>query len=142
MIQERAGSNTITNGTPTSIDLKKEKSFELWFEGCRYQDVMRWSKLDNDSYDQEALGHLKVQGTHIPHLYDKVFRPVKASDEDVTWQHSADGSDPEDRFYLGHTHEAKDAGFEVGWQEKHRLFPYPQNVKDMNPNLRQVGWDY
>ena len=142
MIQERAGSNTITNGTPTIIDLKKEKSFELWFESCRYQDVMRWSKLDNDSYDQEALGHLKVQGTHIPHLYDKVFRPVKASDEDVTWQHSADGSDPDDRFYLGHTHEAKDAGFEVGWQEKHRLFPYPQAVKDQNPNLKQVGWDY
>ncbi len=142
MIQERAGSKTVLSGTPTIIDLKKEKSFELWFEGCRYQDVMRWSKLDNDSYDNEALGHMKVQGKHIPHLVDKVFRPVKDTDEDVVWQHSADGSDKEDRFYLYHTHEAQDAGFEVGWQEKHRLFPYPQNVKDMNPNLTQVGWDY
>ena len=143
MIQERAGSKTVTNGNPTLIDLKKEKSFELWFEGCRYQDVMRWSKLDNDSYDQEALGHLKVQGKHIPHLVDRVFRdPAKyPNDEDRVWQHSADGSDKMDRFYLYHTHEAQDAGYQVGWQEKHRLFPYPQQVMEMNPNIvNNPGW--
>ena len=143
MIQERAGSKTVTNGNPTLIDLKKEKSFELWFEGCRYQDVMRWSKLDNDSYDQEALGHLKVQGKHIPHLVDRVFRdPANyPNDEDRVWQHSADGSDKMDRFYLYHTHEAQDAGYQVGWQEKHRLFPYPQQVMEMNPNIvNNPGW--
>ena len=143
MIQERAGSQTVTNGNPTIVDLMKEKSFELWFEGCRYQDLLRWSKTDgSETYIQEAFNHLKAQGTHIPHLYDKVFRPVQGSDVDVLWQHSTDGSDPEDRFYLAHTHEAKDAGFEVGWQEKHRLFPYPLQVKEQNPNLKQVGWDY
>ncbi|MBR5928966.1 MAG: RagB/SusD family nutrient uptake outer membrane protein [Prevotella sp.] len=148
MIQERAGSQTVTSGSPTIIDLKKEKSFELWFEGCRYQDVMRWSKLDNDSYDQECLAHLKVQGKNIPHLVDRVFRtdpnePIEdqVNGDKAVWQHSADGSDPEDRFYLLHTHEAESKGFEVGWQPKHRLFPYPQNVKDMNPNLKQDGWD-
>ena len=148
MIQERAGSQTVTSGNPTIIDLKKEKSFELWFEGCRYQDIMRWSKLDNDSYDQECIARLKVQGTHIPHLVDRVFRtdpnePItdQVDGDKPVWQHSADGSDPEDRFYLLHTHEAENKGFEVGWKEKHRLFPYPQNVKDMNPNLKQDLWD-
>ena len=142
MIQERAGSKTVTSGNPTIDDLKKEKSFELWFEGCRYQDIMRWSKVDNDAYDQEAIGHMKVQGKHIPHLVDKVFRdPSKYNDEDRVWQHSSDGSDPEDRFYLYHTHEAQDAGYQVGWQEKHRLFPYPQQVMEMNPNIVQnPGW--
>ena len=145
MIQERAGSKTVLSGTPTIIDLKKEKSFELWFEGCRYQDIMRWSKLDNDSYDNEALDHMKVQGKHIPHLVDRIFRdPSKEeykNDEDRIWMHSADGSDKEDRFYIYHTHEAQDAGYEVGWQEKHRLFPYPQLVIDMNPNITQnPGW--
>ena len=146
MIQERAGSQTVLSGTPTIVDLMKEKSFELWFEGCRYQDLLRWSKTDGgEQYIQEAFARLKVQGKHIPHLVDRVFRdPSKdeyKNDEDRVWQHSKDGSDPEDRFYLYHTHEAMDAGFEVGWQEKHRLFPYPQNVKDMNPNLKQDGWD-
>ena len=142
-IQERAGSKTVLSGTPSLIDLKKEKSFELWFEGCRYQDVMRWSKLDNDSYDKEAIEHLKVQGKHIPHLVDRVFRdPAKYDgDEDRVWQHSADGSNKEDRFYLYHTHEAQDAGYQVGWEEKHRLFPYPQDVMDTNPNIKpNPGW--
>ena len=140
MIQERAGSQTVSSSVDL-ITLKKEKSFEMWFENCRYMDVMRWSKLDNDSYDQECIAHLSKQGTHIPHLVDKVFRPVKATDVDVTWQHSSDGSDPEDRFYLYHTHEAMDAGFEVGWKEKHRLFPYPQTLLDNNPALHQnEGW--
>ena len=146
MIQERAGSKTVLSGTPSLIDLKKEKSFELWFEGCRYQDIMRWSKLDNDSYDKEAIERLKVQGKHIPHLVDRVFRdpskPEYEGDEDRVWQHSKDGSDPEDRFYLYHTHEAQDAGYQVGWQEKHRLFPYSQQVMDMNPNIKQnTGWE-
>ena len=37
---------------------------------------------------------------------------------------------------------AKDAGFTVGYQEgKHDYFPYPQTVKNMNPNLEQnPGW--
>ena len=104
---------------------------------------MRWLAKDNDSYDQECLGHLKVQGTHIPHLCDRVFYeaagiPIPA---DAVWQHSADGSDPEDRFFLFHSHEAQDAGYEVGWQEKHKLFPYSQKVMDMNPNITQnPGW--
>ena len=141
MIQERAGSKTISADVDL-VTLKREKSFELWFEGCRYQDVMRWSLIDSDDYTKQAIEHLKNQGKHIPHLYDKVIRKPQASDVDIVWQHSKDGSDPEDRFYIAHTHEAQDAGFQVGWEEKHRLFPYPQQVKDMNPNLKQKGWDY
>lgn len=140
MIQERAGSQTISESVDL-ITLKKEKSYEMWFENCRYMDIMRWSKLDNDSYDQACIARLSKQGTHIPHLVDKVFRAPKPTDVDITWQHSSDGSDPEDRFYLYHTHEAMDAGFEVGWKEKHRLFPYPQTVLDNNPALHQnPGW--
>ena len=31
--------------------------------------------------------------------------------------------------------------YEVGWKEKHALFPYPQSVIDMNPNIKQnPGW--
>jgi tetratricopeptide (TPR) repeat protein len=137
-IQERAGSKTISSSVNLET-LKKEKSYELWFEGCRYQDIMRWSKIDNDAYDKACIDRLKVQGTHIPHLYDKVFRTPASTDVDLIWQY---GSESNSRFYIAHTHEAQDAGFTVGWQEKHRLFPYPLQVKEMNPNLRQQGWDY
>ena len=143
LIQERAGSKTISDNVDM-VTLMKEKSFELWFESCRYQDLMRWSKdipTGAENYINDCMDHLKNQGKHIPHLYDKLLRPVEAGDVDVVWQHSADGSDPEDRFYLAHTHEAVDAGYTVGWQEKHRLFPYPTNILQNNPNLKQnEGW--
>ena len=138
MIQERAGSKTVS-ATVDLVTLKKEKSYELWFEGCRYQDLLRWSKLDNDTYTQECMDHLKKQGTHIPHLYDKLFRAPTKDDVDVIWQN---GSESNSRFWIGHTHEAQDAGFEVGWKEKHRLFPYPSTILENNPELHQnTGWE-
>ena len=146
MIQERAGSKTISS-TVDLVTLKKEKSFELWFEGCRYQDLMRWSKIDNDSYTQECMDHLKKQGTHVPNLCDKLSEKpeeieltpgVFADPKDVTWEN---GSEANSRFFLIYTHDALNAHYEVGWQEKHRLFPYPQDVMDNNPALRQnPGW--
>ena len=136
-IQQRAGSKTISDNVDL-ITLKKEKGFELWFENCRYQDVMRWSKLDNDAYDQECIARLKQAGSAVPHLFDKVFRKPQAGDENIVWEH---GTEANSRFYIVHTHEAKDQGNEVGWQEKHRLFPYPQTIMDQNPNLVQnPGW--
>lgn len=138
MIQQRAGSKTVS--TVATLDvLKEEKSYELWFEGCRFQDILRWSKLDNSAYDQACIARLEKQGTAVPHLFDKLFRPVKSTDENVVWEN---GSEANSRFYIVHTHEAMDAGFEVGFKEKCRLFPYPISVMDQNPNIKQnPGWE-
>lgn len=136
-IQTRAGSKTIS--TEATLDvLKKEKSFELWFEGCRFQDILRWSKLDNSAYDQECIAHLQKAGSAVPHLFDKLFRTPESGDRDIVWEH---GTEANSRFYIVHTSEAKDKGFEVGFQDKHRLFPYPTTVMDQNPNIVQnPGW--
>ena len=137
-IQKRAGSKTVSDNVDLTV-LKKEKSFELWFEGCRFQDILRWSKLDNSAYDQECIEHLKKQGTAVPHLFDKLFRAPKADDENIVWEN---GTEANSRFYIVHTHEAKDAGFEVGFQEKCRLFPYPTTVLEQNSELKQnPGWE-
>ncbi|MBR0165642.1 MAG: RagB/SusD family nutrient uptake outer membrane protein [Prevotella sp.] len=142
MIQERAGSKTISS----TVDLetvKKEKAWELWFEGCRYQDLMRWSKLgDTDTFTKEGMEHLKGQGKHVPNLCDKLSESpteVEANWEDLVWEN---GSEANSRFFIIHTHDAMDAHYEVGWQEKHRLFPYPQTLMDNNPALHQnPGWE-
>jgi hypothetical protein len=142
MIQERAGSKTVSS----TVDLetvKKEKAWELWFEGCRYQDLMRWSKLgDNDAFTKEGMDHLKGQGKHVPNLCDKLSESpneVEANWEDLVWEN---GSESNSRFFIIHTHDAMDAHYEVGWQEKHRLFPYPQTLMDNNPALhQQKGWE-
>lgn len=131
MIQERAGSKTISQTVDMDV-LKREKSYELWLEGCRWFDVMRWK-------DTKAIERLKNVGSDCPHLFDKLFRAPKADDRKVTWQH---GTEANSRFYTVSTSAAKDAGFEVGFKEgKHEFFPYPQTVKDKNPNLEQnPGW--
>lgn len=41
MIQERAGSNTISASVDMNV-LKKEKSYELWLEGCRWFEGCRF----------------------------------------------------------------------------------------------------
>ena len=131
MIQERAGSKTISQTVDMDV-LKKEKSYELWLEGCRWFDVMRWK-------DTKAIERLKNVGSDCPHVFDKLFRAPKADDRKVTWEH---GTEANSRFYTVSTSAAKDAGFEVGFKEgKHEFFPYPQTVKDKNPNLEQnPGW--
>ena len=131
MIQERAGSKTISQTVDMDV-LKREKSYELWLEGCRWFDVMRWK-------DVKAIERLKNVGSDCPHVFDKLFRAPKADDRKVTWEH---GTEANSRFYTVSTSAAKDAGFEVGFKEgKHEFFPYPQTVKDKNPNLEQnPGW--
>lgn len=131
MIQKRAGSKTVSESVDMNV-LKKEKSYEMWLEGCRWFDLMRWN-------DAEGIARLKNVGTDCPHLFDKVFRAPKSTDEKVTWEH---GTEANSRFYTTSTHAAKDAGFEVGFKAgKHEYFPYPQTVKDKNPNLVQnTGW--
>lgn len=131
MIQERAGSKTISQTVDMDV-LKKEKSYELWLEGCRWFDVMRWK-------DAKAIERLKNVGSDCPHVFDKLFRAPKADDRKVTWEH---GEEANSRFYTVSTSAAKDAGFEVGFKAgKHEFFPYPQTVKDKNPNLEQnPGW--
>ena len=143
MIQERAGSKTISDNVDLET-VKKERCWELWFEGCRYMDLMRWYKQgDTDNFTKEGMEHLKNAGKRTPNLCDKLSE--KPSDiegvdpNDVVWEF---GDEKSSRFFIFHTHPAMDAGNEVGWQEKHKLFPYPQEIKEMNPNLRQEGWDY
>lgn len=128
MIQKRAGSKTISETVDMDV-LKKEKSYELWLEGCRWFDIMRWN-------DTKAIERLTKAGTVVPHLFDKVFRTPKADDQNVTWEH---GSEANSRFYTTNTPETN---FKVGFKEgKHEFFPYPQTVLDKNPNLKQnPGW--
>lgn len=129
-IQERAGSKTVVkSASEVNMEvLKREKSYELWLEGCRWFDILRWE-------DAAAIERLKNAAQDVPLLYDKLIRPVEASDKGVKWEN---GTEANSRFYTVSTHAAKDAGNVVGYKpEKHRYFPFPQDVINKNPNLQQ-----
>ena len=126
-IRTRAGLSALAN-----VDmnvLKKEKSYELWLEGSRWLDILRWGDLDR----------VKQAGQSVPKLFDKLHRAPQGSDVNVTWQF---GSESNSRFYTTSTHEAIDSGAKVGYKDRNAFFPYPTSVMDKNPNLVQnPGWE-
>lgn len=127
-IQVRAGSKTVSTTVDMDV-LKREKSYELWFEGSRWADLVRWGDT----------GRVKLAGQAVPCLFDKLYRAPRAEDEGLVWEH---GSEADSRFYTVVTHEAIDRGMQVGFVEgKHNLFPYPPSELGLNPNLVQnPGW--
>ncbi len=126
-IRTRAGLSALAN-----VDmnvLKKEKSYELWLEGSRWLDILRWGDLDR----------VKQAGQDVPKLFDKLHRAPQGTDVNVTWQF---GSESNSRFYTTSTHEAIDSGAKVGYKDRNAFFPYPTSVMDKNPNLVQnPGWE-
>ena len=126
-IRERAGLDALA--TVDMNVLKKEKSYELWLEGSRWLDLLRWGDTDR----------VKQAGQNVPKLFDKLYREPKAG-EKVTWEN---GSEANSRFYTISSHEAIDRGDKVGFVAgKNEFFPYPTSVMDKNPNLVQnPGWE-
>ena len=127
-IQRRAGSQTVSSTVNMDV-LKREKQFELWFEGSRWVDLLRWG--DTAGVEQA--------GQNVTVLYDKFFRTPATTDENVIWEN---GTEANSRFYIVSTHQAKDEGIQVGYVDgKHNLFPYPLDAMSNNPNLTQnPGW--
>lgn len=110
--------------------LKKEKSYELWLEGSRWLDLLRWGDTDR----------VAKAGQDVPKLFDKLYRAPQAADQGIKWEN---GSESNSRFYTVSTHEAIDAKYEVGFKAgKHEFFPYPTSEMDRNPNIVQnPGWE-
>ena len=126
MIQERAGSKTVSATVDMNV-LKAEKEYEMWLEGCRWPDMVRWGDF----------ARAKEAGKTIPIMYDALFRAPEAGDENVTWQ------DPGKRFYTVDSHGPANQGATFGFKEgKHEWFPFPgSDVIAKNPNMTQnKGW--
>ena len=125
-IRKRAGLSEV------AVDmnvLKKEKSYELWLEGSRWLDLVRWGDTER----------VKKAGQDVPKLFDKLYREPQATDQGIKWL----DNDNTQRFYTVSTHEAIDAKYEVGFKAgQHEFFPYPISVMDKNPNMVQnPGWE-
>lgn len=112
-IRQRAGVTTDLT-TLTMDEIKWDKQKEMWNEGQRFYDLMRWG-------DE---GNLKNNGQHVPWLSDKF-----ATD--------ADGK-------TTNKHEASVRYVDYGshWDKsKHGFFPFPYSATSANPNLKQhTGW--
>ena len=114
-VQERSGSGKISSSL-TFEAVMEEKQYELWFESCRFHDLVRWSKQGKVDLDQV----FNKSGIHqqVPTVYDAFFTKGES----------------EHRLYT--EYQSLKAGFVVG---KHEYYPFPHDFMTVNPNLKNVG---
>ena len=124
-VQERSGSGKISKSL-TFEDVMEEKQYEMWFESCRFLDLVRWAKQGkvnlDDIYNKSGIHK------NVPTVHDEY------SEEDQPGYHKYH------KFYVTHSSVPKGGVFTVG---KHEYLPFPRDVKTSNKNLSDVGgWAY
>ena len=119
-VQERSGSGKISSSL-TFDAVMEEKQYEMWFENCRFHDLVRWSKQGKVNLDQV----FNQSGIHdkVPTVFDAYFTKGES----------------EHRLYTEYSSVPGGAKFVVG---KHEYFPFPHEYMVVNPNLKNVGgWE-
>lgn len=108
-IQNRAGSKHVSTAL-TLDEVKNEKAYEMWLEGCRFPDQVRWG--DTQSLEKNGLA--------IPSSYDEYF--------------TSDGKKPH-KIYVktAEYNDPNKVGFKKG---QHEYFPFPFAATSINPNLK------
>ena len=120
-VQERSGSGKISK-TLTFEDVMEEKQYELWFESCRFIDLVRWSKLGKVNLDD--IFNKSGMHKNVPTVHDEFSESGK------------DGFQKYHKFYVTHDAVPGTTTFVVG---KHEYLPFPRDVKTANPSLHDVG---
>ena len=116
-IQQRAGSATVSATVDLEV-LQNEKQYELWFEGCRWFDIVRWGIAKQ--------------------CYDKVLDNVPYQTDEY-W--TSGGSKPHKLVY-DIRHPYAEANITLKFVEgKNEYWPLPQNIIEINDQIHQVrGW--
>ena len=116
-IQQRAGSQTISATVDMQV-LQDEKQYELWFEGCRWFDIVRWG-IAKQCYDKVL--------DNIPYQWDEYFE--------------SNGTKPHKLRYEV-KHPFADANIQLQFVAgKHEYWPIPQAVLEVNDQMHQTrGW--
>lgn len=112
-IQNRAESKTVSTELTMDV-IKKEKMIEMWLEGCRFQDLVRWGDTDE----------LADNGKYYPSFRDKLADGTSDKHEGYV--------DDSDADWCIKTY--PESGFKKG---KHELFPFPYNEMTVNDNMVQ-----
>ena len=121
-VQKRSGSGKISS-TLTFKDVMEEKQYELWFESCRFHDVVRWSQQRPGEVDAEKIFNQSGIHKDVPIVYDAFF--TKGESEHRLYTEPAAGENA-----------VRYNNFEKG---RHEYFPFPYDVTKMNPHLVSYG---
>lgn len=119
MIQTRAG---VPTTELTFENVMEEKQYEMWFESCRFLDLVRWSK--QGKVNLNAIYNTSGIHKNVPTVHDAFF---EAGQPNFKVKHS---------LYVTHDPVPGNSDFVVG---KHEYLPFPRDVMTANKNLKNVG---
>lgn len=114
-IQLRAGSAHVSSAL-TLEEVQNEKQFELWLEGTRSVDLIRWGKTAT----------LETKNYYVPTLKDGLAEGTSTVHSIIIDESNAN--------YYTKTFGADKVGFKAG---KHELLPFPRTVIQLNKKLKQ-----
>lgn len=117
-IQKRAG---VPETELTFQNLMDEKQYEMWWEGCRFPDLVRWDnagKVDMAALYNTSWGGKGIH-SQVPTTFDAYFTKGEAKHRLYT-EYSA----------------VKYNNFEA----KYKYFPFPRNRRAVNGFKNVLGW--
>lgn len=119
-VQKRSGSGKISSKL-TFQDVMDEKQYEMWWEGCRFPDLVRWDNAGKVSMKQ--LFNEQYGGIHkkVPTVFDAYFTK----------------NEPKHRLYVEYS-AVKYNDFE----DKYKYFPFPRERRAANKFKNVLGWEY
>lgn len=120
-VQKRSGSNKISDEL-TIQAVMEEKQYEMWFESCRFHDLVRWSKRYPNLVNLDQVFNKSGIHQNVPTVFDEFFIEGKP------------GYQKEHKLFV--TTAPVEAGFVTN---KHEYFPFPHDFMLVNPNLKNVG---
>ena len=118
-VQARSGSGKISTKL-TFEDVMEEKQYEMWFENCRFPDLVRWGKQGKVNLDQIFNKNYGGIHKHVPIVYDEFFTKGAAKHKLYTEYVVADHND---------------------FSEKYMYLPFPLDRRLANHFKNVLGWE-
>lgn len=118
-VQTRSGSGKISTSL-TFENVMEEKQYEMWFENCRFPDLVRWGKQGKVNLDQIFNKNYGGIHKHVPIVYDEFFTKGAAKHKLYTEYVVADHND---------------------FSDKYMYLPFPLDRRLANHFKNVLGWE-
>ena len=118
-VQARSGFGKISTKL-TFEDVMEEKQYEMWFENCRFPDLVRWGKQGKVNLDQIFNKNYGGIHKHVPIVYDEFFTKGAPKHKLYTEYVVADHND---------------------FSDKYMYLPFPLDRRLANHFKNVLGWE-
>ena len=122
-VQQRSGSGKISSKLSFE-DVMEEKQYEMWFENCRFPDLVRWANQGKVNLDQIFNKNYGGIHKHVPTVFDEFFVEGKP------------GYGKEHKLYTTYS-QVKFNDF----SDKYKYLPLPLDCRLANKMKNVLGWE-